>query len=415
MLCNDLWLKLMSIMVGVFPNVVAPNSPCTVVIPPPPPPVAQMIYPSSQTWMTEEEEVEWYKSLGFVTTLTELRASYASFTPKAIDPTTNVMWNTESDELRNFYRLYKRTGHPAFLTQSQYIRDWMVKTYSNWQAGGSNTIETSHIYLMGLIDWYVDKKDAETLAAINRIVDFIIQKLPHDKLIETRKHARAIQSLAYYIEKIGIRTDVRTKLDALVANVQAVKLLNGFAAQYYYVGEGWSIQGLPAGQDLRVLFPGNTAKGIVTGANQFKVKGFYCVSGYQDVIMMHAMLLAGRVTGRPELSQFGVDTAKAWMKVTGCSFYDPNCNNSNPSMPYALVADAPELKMFTHESGSSSPLYNTQFAAYYPDVVLRKQFQIQALLRQYGQSTKVSATELGRKPRYFAWQTWENGYFLTQK
>ncbi len=41
--------------------------------------------------------------------------------------------------------------------------------------------------------------------------------------------------------------------------------------------------------------------------------------------------------------------------------------------------------------------------------------QQQSLLRQYGQYTKVLPSELGKQPRFWLWQTWEQGFFLTQK
>lgn len=364
--------------------------------------------------MTESEEVAWINSLGFAVTLTDLRASYTRFTYKPMDPSTSVMWGTESDELRNMYRLYKRTNYPPFYDQAKSYRDYMVSVYSQWQAGGGNTVDASHFYLMGLVDWYVDHKDPETLAAINRLIDFQLQKVAASPFVETRVHARAIMGLAYYMEKIGARaTEVRPRLLALVAAVNAVPLTKGLMASKYYVGVGWSVVGQPAGTDLRVLFPGNAAMGIVTGATTFNVKDFQCVSGFQDAMLMHALALASRVLGDSSLSTKAVGFANAWRPFITPPVFTTSATH-DPQVPYVLIPGAPETKMFNYPS-SSQPLYNTQFAAYTLDPALKKQLSRQALMRSYGQLTKVQDAEIGGKPRYYPWQTWESGYFLTQK
>lgn len=405
-MCTDIWFKFMTFLVAAFPGTLQPNNPCPVITTPPPAIVQS--YPSSKEWMTEAEEVAWINSLGFVTSLVELKASYSSFVVKQMDPTTSVLWSTESDELRNFYRLFKRTGYAPFEQQAKIYRDWMVQTYSHWELGGSNKIEPSHIYLMGLIDWYGDHQDQETKDAIERIVQFILTKFPHTSFVETRVHARAIQCLAYYLEKMGDRADVRLKLQTLVGHVLAVVPNNGFLASKYYVGEGWKVNGYTG--NLQTEFPGNTAKGIVTSSTTYNVKGFQCVSSYQDVIMMHALRVAGRVLNNANLVTLSESMAKTWATMLAPSFTLP----ANLAIPYVVIADAPEKKMFQYE-GASTPLYNTQFAAYAPDASTRKKLQQQALSRQYGQLTLVASTEFGKKPRYFPWQTWESGYFLTQK
>src|SRR5438105_912252 len=83
----------------------------------------------------------------FSVTLTQLRASYASFVVQSVDPNLSVN-STNSDDLRNFYRLYKRTSYAAFLTQAQNWRDFYVNSYSHYELGGSNRINTSHVYMI---------------------------------------------------------------------------------------------------------------------------------------------------------------------------------------------------------------------------------------------------------------------------
>jgi hypothetical protein len=366
--------------------------------------------------MTEDEEVAWYNSLGFSTTVTQLRSSYSKFSPQPVNTNTNVLWGTESDELRNYYRLYKRTGYSGFLTQAQYWHDFYVNTYSNWSAGGTNVVEPEHVYMMGLVAWYVDHQDAATLAAINRIIDFILQKVTSNPFYETRVSARCLQCLCYYMEKIGIRaTEVNPKIDSFLQGIAGATHTNGFITAKYYVGTGLSVQGMPAGDDLRVLFPGNTAMGIVTGQNNYNLKGFYAAASFQDCYMMHALRVASRVRSNPALANEALAIAQAWVPLTCPPFWDPNGTTYNPLIPEDVIPSAPERIMFNWPH-PSTPLWTTQFAAYCPDAALRKTISANALVRQYGELGKVHPNEIiGVPPKYFLWQTWEEGYYLTQK
>ena len=84
------------------------------------------------------------------------------------------------------------------------------------------------------------------------------------------------------------------------------------------------------------------------------------------------------------------------------------------AIPQDLLPDAPEPGMFLYPR-KSTPLYITQYAPYCTDAALRTSLLRQALLRQYDELTAIQPSELGGKPRYFPWQTWENGYYLLQK
>jgi hypothetical protein len=363
--------------------------------------------------MTESEEVAWINSLGFACTLSDLRASYQKFSPQAIDPNTNVLWDTESDELRNYLRLYKRTGYAPFLTQARYWRDYYVNTYSQWQSGGTNVIEHEHVYLMGLVDWYVDNKDATTLAAIDRILDFIIQKVTGNPFTETRVTARCLQSLCYYEEKIGSR-DVRVKIDEFLAGIAGARTVNGMVAFRYAVGTGESVKGLPSGQDLRVLFPGNTSKGIVTGANSYDLKGFYGTTCFQEPLLMHALRVAARVLARPALADKAQAIAQGWAPHTKPPFYDANGQTYNDVVPYYFLVDAPEPAMFRSPT-NGMPTYVAGWAPFAADATLKKRLSQAALLRGYGELSKIQSSELGGRPRLYPWQTSDAGYFMTQK
>jgi hypothetical protein len=367
--------------------------------------------------MTEDEEVAWINSLGFSCTVADLRASYAKFTVTTVDANQSVLWDTESDELRNYYRLYKRTGYAPFLQQARIYRDYMVNTYSHWELGGSNVVEQSHVYLMGLVDWYVDHKDAETLAAIDRLIDFVLQKVQSTTFTETRVTARCMMGLAYYLEKIGVRAnEVVPKLSAFIATVRVAQLPSGFVPFRFYVGSV-TVNDLPTTSDLRLLFPKNTAKGIVTSQNGYLLKGFKGCGMYQDCILFHGLRIAARALNDPTLEAAALANQDAWLELVGHSFNDPTKSLTCLIAPYYILTDGDpaEMDMFRHKTGSSLPLYMTQFAPFCPDAAMRKKLEQQALLRQYGQYAPVAASELGGKPRYFPWQTWEKGYFLTQK
>jgi hypothetical protein len=374
-------------------------------------------YPSSASWMTEAQEVAWYNSIGFNTTLAELQASYTSFTPAPISSTTNVEWGTETDDLRNYYRLYKRTGYAGFLQQAQYLHDWMVDTYS--VTGSSASIGTEHVYLMGLVDWYVDYQDAPTQAAINRILAYIKANLP-TSYYETRVSARMLECLCYFKEKLGW-TNVDTEITTLISQIQAAPVYNGFISfPKYYVGMGETADGQPSGTSLDTLFPKNvgfkTSSGtpLIASPTTFNLEGFPGVASFQDMILCHALLLAARVENEPALVQTELDQATAWLQISGYPFWDPTGASTNLIIGYNVVPDAPDLTMFKCYDGDSTPLYCTQYAAYCPNASMMKQLQQQALLRQYSQYDKIQASELGGKPRYWLWQTWEEGYYLTQ-
>ncbi|MEZ0227329.1 MAG: hypothetical protein ACAI25_01795, partial [Planctomycetota bacterium] len=381
--------------------------------------------PSSSEWMTEEEEVAWINSLGFSCTVADLRASYAQFVPVAVDPAMSVLWNTETDSLRNYYRLYKRTGHPGFYEQAKRWRAFMVDTYSRWQNGGPSVVEPSHVYLMGLIDWYVDERDQATLDAIDRILDFIVQKVA-TSFSETRVTARCLQSLCYYLEKIGTRAaEVRPKIQDFLTGIARATKVNGFVCMKYYQGTNLSVTGLPAGQDLRTLFPVNARLGVVTGQNSFSLKGNYGCGVYQDVILMHALHLAARVLGDSTLASAARGIGQAWLPLVGRPFYD-TAGTQNLVVPYYIVAataesltnpanGTPDLSMFRYPNGGSTPLYVTQYSCYCPDAGVRRTLEQQALLRQHGEYSLIQASSFGVKPRYWPWKTSEAGYFLTQK
>lgn len=387
---------------------------------PTPTPVPAVRYPDSSQFMTEDEEVAWYNSIGFNTTLADLRASYAKFSVQAVNPNQSVMNGEETDNLRNFYALYKRTGYAGFLQQAQAWRDYYVNVYSHPENGGSNVIETHHVYLMGLINWYVDFKDQATLDAINRIIDFILKNLPAT-FIEQRVVARPIQCLAHYIDKINIRTDVKPALQKIVDMTKASKVIKGFKSVYYYVGAGMSLTGMPAGTDLKVQFPANanivSAKGLplIASATTFNLQSFQCASSFQAVMLMHALRLAGRVLGDISLITMAQAEQDAWNGVTGYPWWDKTGVSNNMQIPYNVNCEAADLTMFMGPAGSSTPLYVTQFAAYCPDLAKKKILQQQALLRQWGQYAKILPTELATKPKYYLWQSFENGYFLSQK
>jgi hypothetical protein len=366
--------------------------------------------------MTEDEEVTWINSLGFKVTVADLRASYKSFVPKALSSTVNVLWGTESDELRNLFRLYRRTGYAPFLAQAQSWRDFMVNVYSQWQNGGHNVVEPEHVYLMGLIDWYTVYKDQPTLDAINRILDFIEQKVTPAPFYETRVSARCIQCLSYYLEKIGTRrADVLPKLEAFVSGIETAHQVAGLVVMKFLVGTGEQPSFMPATDDLTKLFPGDTKAGIVTGPGTYQLKGFEGAGVYQDCMLIHALEVAGRVLAKPSLQALALQIANAWVPHVVPPFWDPNGIQYNLLVPYYMIQAAPETALFHAPDAASSPLYVTQFAANCPDARLRKLLGEESLLRQYGQYAKIAASELGGKPRYFPWQTFQEGYFLTQK
>jgi hypothetical protein len=373
--------------------------------------------------MTETEEVNWYNSLGFNVTLSELQASYAAFAPKQNKSTaTNAEWDTEADDLRDYYRLYKRTGYAGFLQQAQYEHDWQVNIYSqigNPSIPKSATANITHFYMMGLVDWYVDNKDQATLDAINRLINYAIAN--PNTTFETRGIARPLQCLVYYREKIGL-VDVSAGITHLVNEIKSAPVYNGFISwPKYYVNDSGTFDHQPAGTDLRVLFPKNAnftdsaGKLLITGPTTFNFIGFPGVASFQDCMLMHALNVAGRALNDSSLTALSQRQAQAWMQCCGYPWPDPTGAKSNYVIGYNIVSNSPDLSMWTDSAGSSTPLYVSQYAAFCPDSTRQHALQQQTCLRAYGEYTKILPSEFGGKPRYWLWQTWQQGYFLTQK
>lgn len=389
-------------------------------IPPPLPAPPSPFYPAAQAWMTEDEEVNWMNSLGFSVSVADLRASYAKFVPKQEKgPTTSVQNSTESDDLRNYYRLWKRTKDVRFLQQAAFEHDWNLAFYSVPTAGPAFA-NVSHFYMMGLIDWWIDHQDTPTLEAINRLLDFIIPNIT-PKLIETRSTARPLQCLAYYKEKVGLR-NVDAPLAVLVGAAKGAPVNQGFLSMpKFYVGGPWTVDGQPPGTDLRILFPANAThknpQGVplIRDATHFDIQGFAGAASFQDCMMMHALGIAGRVTGDPALTVLRDTIAQAYVKLTGFPVFDKQGLANNLIVPYTFVTTAPDLAMFMYRGGGSTPLYTTQYAAFCPDPQKRRALSQQALLRQYSQYDKILQSEFGKPPRFYLWETWEAGYFLTQR
>jgi hypothetical protein len=404
-----------------------------------PQPCTDCPFGSSHAWMTEQQEVDWMNSLGFVTTVTSLHASYAHAPVYTSDPDPNVNHDTETDDLRNWYRLYKRTNPPyaQFLTNAQHWRNFYVNTYSFPNGGGTDRIEPEHIYLMGLIDWYLDHpSESDTLAAINRIIDFILTTGDVNKpFFETRVTARPIQCLAYYIDKMSNNpnvyrlSDVRAELDKLLNYVDSAHYYNGFLVMPK-IYDGFACHKLSdegiTGVNLTSLFPGNatfpsgSANELVCADSVSYRRGGWDqgiapgVAGNQDPIMMHALRVAARVLGRSHYTDVSSTIGAAWARdLINYEFWDTSHAN-NLATAYIAVVNAPQISMYVVRAGSSTPLYVTQFAAYHPNKQIRQRMQIQALMRQYGEYTVVLDSDVtGKEPKHYLSATWEQGYFLT--
>jgi len=361
--------------------------------------------------MTEDEEVAWINSLGFKTTVQNLRASYSRFKVTPIDPNVSVLWDTESDELRNYLRLYQRTGYQGFYDQAKIWRDFFVSTYS-YDKKGKNNIEYSHVYMMGLVDWYLLYKEPETLAAIDRIIDFL--KTVVTSYRETRGTARPLQCLCYYNEKIGIRKgECDTLIQAFIDGVDHAPRSKGFLTMKFASSLGsLDVPQTPANVDLRKLFPQDAY--LFDSTYTYPIANKQGCGLYQDCMLMHALRVAARYRGEPRLADLAGQIAQAWTPLIDHPAWDANGDTTNLGCPYYLLPEAPDLRVFIAYEANSM-LYTTQFAPFVGDANLRRTLSQQALLRQYSEKTKIAPSELGGDPRYFPWQTWEEGYFLLQK
>lgn len=360
--------------------------------------------------MTEDEEVAWINSLGWNVTVADLRASYSKFVVKAIDPNMNVLWDTETDMLRDYFRLYLRTGYKPFLDQAKVWHDYLVNTYSH-PGGGHNTIEQSHVYMMGLVDWYVANHDQPTLDAINRIIDFI--KTIRTDLFETRALARPLQCLCYYVEKIGTRSaELQPTIQAFLQGVEQAVTIKGFKTMRVVSSmTPLNVGGTPASVDLRKLFPADAT--IFSGNNTYPVANHQGAGLYQDCMLLHALRLAARVLGQPHWSDVAAQLASAWEPLIDHPAWD-TAGTTNLGAPYYILPEASDLRAFIAYE-ATSPLYITQFTPFVANAAKQRAMAQQSLLRQYGSLQPIREAERSGKPYFFPWQTWQAGYFLLQK
>jgi hypothetical protein len=361
------------------------------------------------TMMTEDDEVAWINAHGFSVTKDDLHASYNTFTVSKVDPNMNVLWGTETDELRNYLALWRRTNYAPFLDQARAWRDWVVDPYSKWQSGGSNVVEKSHVYLKGIIDWATQfPDDADARAAAGRLLDFVLTV--DTTFVETRVSARCIEGLAAWIQKMPDRHDEATaKLQAFLAGIDAAPHVNGFVCMKFAVGEHMGHDGLAPGQDLRTMFPGDMAAGLIDSATTYMLKGHLGVGAYQDCMLIEALRLAAAALGDTSRANLASQIASAWVP-----YVRQPLGQTDPIIPYYIVPDAPESELYIFRM-NGTPLYETQYAAVCPDPALRHRLETLVLLRQWGKLDPTSPSELGGKPRYWPWQTWEEGYFLLQR
>ncbi len=360
--------------------------------------------------MTEDDEVAWINSLGFNVAVSDLRASYARFKVTPLDPSTSVLWGTESDMLRNYFRLYARTGYQGFLQQAQLWHDFFVNVYSAG-TGGRNNIEYSHIYMMGLVDWYVAYKDQPTLDAIDRIIDFM--KTVRKNFVETRAIARPLQCLCYYNEKIAIRkAECDTMIDEFLGGIDAAVRINGFVTmKFANAVPQLTVTGAPASIDLRKLFPADAS--LFNGPDTYPIPGKQGCGLYQDCMLLHALRVAAVYRSDPARADLAAQISAAWQPLVDVPDWG-SASTMNLGCPYYLLPEAANPRAFIAYE-SNSPLYITQYAPYCADPPKRVACSRQALLRQYGMLQKIQPSELGGKPTFWPWETWQAGYFLLQR
>jgi hypothetical protein len=216
------------------------------------------------------------------------------------------------------------------------------------------------------------------------------------------------------MEKIGTRAaEVNPKIQELLTGLKNAPVDSGFTVMTFYVGTGETVPNMPASIDLTTHFPQDFAATVVTSPTTYDLKGFQGAGLYQDQVLMHGLEIAARVLADPTLDQMEQRIANAWLPHVAVPFWDTTGQYAL-TVPYYLLTSAPERDLF-HSPASSTPLYVTQYAAYCPDAPTKKLLEQQALLRAFNELDAIQPSELGGKPKYFLWQTWEQGYFLTQK
>jgi hypothetical protein len=298
----------------------------------------------------------------------------------------NVKWDTETDDARDLFSQWLRTGERSAFDEgcawAEFYRDRYTPrtdgfTFSDAKLRPSDdagevvkvakTLEAarwkeSHIYGEGLVAHYLLTGDRASLEAARDLAGVVEKVLPDVgpdyKIYEVRCFARPFQVLCALAEVTGeerYREAVSRFVAAAFSGPTRDRALGCYAIMMY-VGDFDLDKVLPAGLSLPERFPGDAARGLFrNGPRQLHIKSERACWPYQDRELAHALARAFETTGDERARQALLGLADYYLDqgLIPC-FHEP----ALAITPYFTLPYVPEPDVARYEQ-PSCPLYST--------------------------------------------------------
>jgi hypothetical protein len=295
----------------------------------------------------------------------------------------NVKWDTETDDARDLFVAWLRTGERRFLDEAcawaEFLRDrYAPRTdgftfaESEHRPGGPtppaakkldlSRLKESHVYGEGLVAHYLltgDRASLEAAIDIGELAQARFGRLePEAPIVEMRVSARPFELVLALLEVTGDDAwrELATRFAANAFATSVRDRARGCYAFKLYVGDFNLDDVLPRGTNLVASFPGDAARGLFKrGPRTLSLKGERAAFPYQDRELAHALARTFEVTGDERARQALLGLADFYLDEGIVPvFYDKALEVT----PYFVAPYLPEPEVARYPQ-ASSPLYST--------------------------------------------------------
>lgn len=326
---------------------------------------------------SEEEERAAYAAAGIELPANQVKKRLLAEPAAEIgDP--NVLWDTETDDARDLYVQWLRTGERGAFDEAcawaEFLRDRYTPHLPD--ATGADAAEAaqvaktlrrsrceeSHVYGEGLLASYLVTGDRASLGAAVDLASAVEKRLvlgEGARIREVRVFARPFQLATGLLEVTG-----EDRWRELVARFVATAFTSttrdpalGCYAIKMSVGDFDLDALLPKDMDLRARFPRDAERGLFRrGPHHLGIVGERACWPYQDRELAHALARALEVTGdeRAREALLGLADYYTEQGIVSC-FHDPSLLEITPYFTLPYVPE-PEVARFRQPS---CPLYTT--------------------------------------------------------
>jgi hypothetical protein len=326
---------------------------------------------------TEEEERAAYAAAG-VDVPTNVVKKRLLAEPEAEIEDPNVLWDTETDDARDLYVQWLRTGERGAFDEASAWAEFLRDRYTprppetaSVDTGEAAEVakklhrsrwEPSHTYGEGLLASYLLTGDREALDAAVDLASAAEKKLELGdgaRIREVRVFARPFQ-LAVGLLEVTAEERWRELALRFVATAFTSSTRDPALGCYAFkmsVGDFDLDPVLPKDMDLRARFPRNADHGIFKrGPRRLSIVGERACWPYQDRELAHALARAFEVTGdeRAREALLGLADYYTVEGLVSC-FHDPSLLEITPYLTLPYVPE-PEVARYRQ---SSCPLYTT--------------------------------------------------------